>query len=296
MQRTLFEYASEAIVVTDQNGLIFQVNAQAETIFGYSREELLGQSVDLLVPDSVRNFHADHQANNHSASRTRPMGAAMNLTAHRKDGNEVPVEISLRSCTLDGELVVIAIVRDVSSDRKRAKEALRKQHILESQASLHEIGQTIINSTYLPTLLEEILDKTLQIGALDIGVIRLLDVESKILKALISRGYHNLENLRPISADPTNPSVGKAQAEVFGSGGVYVAESVPTTDALRRSSKKGLSPPLSCQFALERKLSERCSSEPALRESSSLRIFVCTPPSATNWASRCRNPNSMRQP
>jgi PAS domain S-box-containing protein len=67
MQRSLFEHAPDAIVVTDQNGLIFQVNAQAETIFGYSRKELLGQSVDLLVPERVRKFHAGHHADYHAA-------------------------------------------------------------------------------------------------------------------------------------------------------------------------------------------------------------------------------------
>jgi PAS domain S-box-containing protein len=68
------------------------------------------------------------------------MGAAMNLTARRRDGSEVPVDISLSPCKQDGEVLVIAIIRDASSDRKRAEEALRQRHTLEIQSSLHDIG------------------------------------------------------------------------------------------------------------------------------------------------------------
>jgi PAS domain S-box-containing protein len=113
----LLETAPDAIVAVGPDGTIHLVNAQAESLFGYTREELVGQSVELLVPDGVAAGHAANRAGYMENPITRPMGAGLELAARRKDGTEFPVDISLSSLETEGGILVSAAVRDVT-DRK----------------------------------------------------------------------------------------------------------------------------------------------------------------------------------
>ncbi|MBX5490155.1 MAG: PAS domain S-box protein [Chloroflexi bacterium] len=123
--RALLESAPDAIVITRRDGRIMLVNRQAEAQFGYAREELLDQSIEILVPERYRQRHAWLRAEYHAAPRTRPMGAGLDLYARRKDGSEFPVEISLSPLALDGDVLVTAIIRDIT-DRKRAERQLQE--------------------------------------------------------------------------------------------------------------------------------------------------------------------------
>jgi PAS domain S-box-containing protein len=125
----LLEAAPDAIVAVDETGLIHLVNRQAEALFGYPREELVGRSVDMLVPDHVRTVHPAHRASYFGRPTARPMGAGLALTARRKDGSEFPVDISLSSLETEDGVLVSAAVRDVT-DRKSAEE---EQARLESE-------------------------------------------------------------------------------------------------------------------------------------------------------------------
>lgn len=120
----LLEAAPDAIIAVDQDGRIVVVNAQAERLFGYGRDELLGQEVEMLVPEEARSMHPRHRDVYLSDPRPRPMGAGMELVGRRRDGTTFPAEISLSPVTSDERVLVAAAIRDVT-DRKRAEAKFR---------------------------------------------------------------------------------------------------------------------------------------------------------------------------
>jgi formate hydrogenlyase transcriptional activator len=119
----LLELAPDAMVIVDRTGRIVVANSQTERMFGYAREELIGQRVEVLIPEELREAHVRHRADYDDAPRTRPMGANLELLGRRRDGSTFPVEISLSPIEDEGHFVASAI-RDVT-DRKRIAEALR---------------------------------------------------------------------------------------------------------------------------------------------------------------------------
>ncbi len=122
--RKLLEAAPDAILEVGIDGKIVLLNHTAEKMFGYSREELLGLTVDTLVPQAMRGHHVQHRSSYTSHPQVRPRGIGLELKAQRKDGSLFPVEISLSPNTVGEEMRVIALIRDISS-RKQAEDRLR---------------------------------------------------------------------------------------------------------------------------------------------------------------------------
>jgi PAS domain S-box-containing protein len=131
--RKLLEAAPDAILEVNQEGRITLLNEAVERMFGYSHDELLGLSVDQLVPAAMRGGHAQHRAAYGNRPNTRPMGTGLELQGQRKDGSLFPVEISLSPNWIEGSLHVIASVRDIT-ERKTVEDrirALREQYTAE---------------------------------------------------------------------------------------------------------------------------------------------------------------------
>lgn len=125
--RDLLEAAPDGIIEVERDGTIVLLNAAAEKMFGYRREELLGQLIEALVPSSVRGRHHEHRDHYAEHPVTRPMGVGLELFAQRKDGSQFPVEISLSPIrSLQGSRV-IAIVRDITT-RKQAEAKINTIH------------------------------------------------------------------------------------------------------------------------------------------------------------------------
>ena len=131
----LLESAAQAIVSTDRTGRIVLANDRTEEMFGYTREELVGGGIEMLLPESKRTAHTQHRDDYFEHPRTRPMGTGLELSGRRKDGSEFPVEVSLSSVEIEGAVFGIAFVSDISQ-RKRLEEQLMHAQKMEAVGRL----------------------------------------------------------------------------------------------------------------------------------------------------------------
>ncbi len=125
--KVLFETAAESLVVTDEKGVIVLVNARTNEMFGYSDKELIGQTLETLLPEKYRNMHVKHRTAYNHAPKQRSMGMGMDLWARRKDNSEFPVEVSLNYFKTDGKTFVMGLVTDIT-ERHKAEAQIKKMN------------------------------------------------------------------------------------------------------------------------------------------------------------------------
>ena len=147
----LLEWAPDAIVIVDAGGRIVRVSAQTERLFGYAREELLGQPVEVLMPRRFHARHAEHRRHYFVDPHVRPMGANLELYGCRKDGVEFPVEISLSPLATAEGMLVSSAIRDISERQQTERRIL--DSLREKETLLKEIHHRVKNNLAVITSL-----------------------------------------------------------------------------------------------------------------------------------------------
>jgi two-component system cell cycle sensor histidine kinase/response regulator CckA len=133
--RALMESASQAIIAVGHRGIIQVVNNKAEELFGYTREEMVGRPLEMLLPEALREAHVQHRRDYFSRPRARPMGIGLDLAGRRKNGQEFPVEISLNYVDVGGQALAISFITDIS-ERIRLEQQLRQSQKMEAIGQL----------------------------------------------------------------------------------------------------------------------------------------------------------------
>lgn len=165
--RLIVESAPNAIVMANHEGVIVLVNSQTERLFGYGRDELTGQSVELLVPEGVRGKHPSYRAGFFADPQARPMGAGRELHGLHKDGHEIPIEIGLNPLSTEEGTFVIASIIDIT-ERKQAEETIARQaqEILEVSTPVVQVWEGVVAAPLIGTLdsqrTEQFMERLLQ--------------------------------------------------------------------------------------------------------------------------------------
>jgi len=206
--RTILDSAPDAMILADENGHIVIVNGQAERMFGYDRTELVGEPVELLLPESLHEQHRRHRATFAAAPSVRVMGAGLTLTARRKDGSVFPVEISLSPVHAAGARYVSTVIRDITERKqledeieaaRREAERANKANSAFLAAASHDLRQPVQALTLLNGALRRLVQDEKARG--------LIDNQQQSLQAMTNL-LNSLLDISRLDAGAIAPDVG----------------------------------------------------------------------------------------
>jgi PAS domain S-box-containing protein len=181
----IVESMPSAVVLMNGEGSITYVNNQTEKLFGYFRQELIGQKIEILIPGRFRHNHPKLRSSFFESPGVRPMGADRELYALRKDGAEIPVEIGLNPMRTDNETLVLASIIDIT-ERKTANEKIIHANRLYS--FLSHINQTIVHSEDKQSLFNDACQIATEIGKFKMAWIGMADTDNKTINLVTQRG------------------------------------------------------------------------------------------------------------
>jgi PAS domain S-box-containing protein len=156
LEREFLEFGPDAVIGVDETGRIKLANSRTQAVFGYTRDELIGESVEKLVPEGVRAGHVSHRDRYFEAPRTRPMGAGLDLHARRKDGTEFPCEVSLSTVATEEGMMALAAIRDITESRRDRDELRRAIRRLQAAT---DVALAVGGETDLDRVLDAIVER-----------------------------------------------------------------------------------------------------------------------------------------
>jgi PAS domain S-box-containing protein len=190
--RDIIEFAPDALLVVDSEGRIALVNHQTERMFGYAREELVGQPIEMLIPEQSRAIHQHHRMRFMAEPHTRPMGVDLPLSGRRRDGAEFPVEIGLSPLHDSATFAVVAIVRDITDRRRIEAERAAAEAANQELRKLQTITDTGLKAGVLQIsmddLLPALLDRIRKVMAVDNVAILLAAPGADVLTLTTAQG------------------------------------------------------------------------------------------------------------
>lgn len=216
--QALLESAPDAIVIVDGAGRIVIANGQTERLFGYERAELIGQPLEMLLPERLRARHMQHRAFYVTEPHTRPMGTGLDLVARRHDGSEFPVEISLSPLQTDEGLLITSVVRDITERKQAAAELERQvQHRTAHLNALLQFSQELFGAHGLDSVLKQSIGQAMELAPeAEHGAIYLYDATAQRLVPRASAGFRALPDVsRPADLGMIGQAFTSGQPQVI---------------------------------------------------------------------------------